>query len=133
MRSNWSLSVFTSLAFVIAGLLSPLHAQTSPASQPDSLDDNPPVANCNTTPDTDQAANPAQVSATPITDDLLTSGQPCTQTSSTKGLIPASDFGAGLPNRQRGFDFYSWLTFIAMNSPAAGKRIGKGPGPAATR
>jgi hypothetical protein len=129
MRSNWSLSVFTSLAFVIAGLLSPLHAQTSPASQPDSLDDNPPVANCNTTPDTDQAANPAQISATPITDDLLTSGQPCTQTSSTKGLIPASDFGAGLPNRQRGFDFYSWLTFIAMNSPADGKTIGKGPRP----
>ena len=34
-----------------------------------------------------------------------------------------------LANRQRGFDFYSWLTFIALNSPADGKTIGQGPRP----
>jgi hypothetical protein len=32
-----------------------------------------------------------------------------------------------LANLQRGFDFYSWLTFIALNSPADGKLIGEGP------
>jgi hypothetical protein len=28
-----------------------------------------------------------------------------------------------LDNRQRGFDFYSWLTFIVLNSPANGNGI----------
>ena len=28
-----------------------------------------------------------------------------------------------LENLQRGFDFYSWLTFIALNSPADGRSI----------
>jgi hypothetical protein len=62
---------------------------------------------------------------TPITADLLASGQPCQQKVSPAGLIPDN----GLANLQRGFDFYSWLTFIAMNSPADGKVIGKGPRP----
>ena len=31
----------------------------------------------------------------------------------------------GLDNLQRGFDFYSWRTFIAMNSPADGSPIGQ--------
>jgi hypothetical protein len=61
------------------------------------------------------------------------------------GLLPISDatrksiFGVGLPcqekvspkgqetigldNLQRGFDFYSWRTFIALNSPADGTPI----------
>jgi hypothetical protein len=35
-----------------------------------------------------------------------------------------------IPNIQLDFDFYSWLTFIALNWPADGKtRIGKGSGP----
>ncbi|WP_354179953.1 hypothetical protein [Bradyrhizobium sp. LA6.1] len=34
-----------------------------------------------------------------------------------------------MANLQRGFDFYSWLTFIAMNSPADGEVIGQGPRP----
>ena len=86
-----------------------------------------PVSNCNVTPDTNQGAvpPPAQITATPITAALLTSGQPCQQVVSTKGLVD----GNGLANLQRGFDFYSWLTFIAMNSPADGKTIGQGPRP----
>ena len=36
---------------------------------------------------------------------------------------------ARLASLQRGFDFYSWLTFIALNSPADGKVIGQGPRP----
>ena len=60
------------------------------------------------------------------------SGQPCQQKVSTAGLIPDNGLvppDNGLANLQRGFDFYSWLTFIAMNSPADGKVIGKGPRP----
>jgi hypothetical protein len=89
---------------------------------------NPPVANCNVTPDTNQPATPR--ATTPIVPKLLTSGQPCQQVVSTKGLnLPDDPAVTGLSNLQRGFDFYSWLTFIAMNSPADGKPIGKGPRP----
>jgi hypothetical protein len=88
---------------------------------------NPPVANCNVTPDTNALNKapppPAKVEATPITADLLTSGQPCQQKVNTFGLADNP-----MANLQRGFDFYSWLTFIAMNSPADGKVIGKGQG-----
>jgi hypothetical protein len=48
-------------------------------------------------------------------DAILTSGLPCDAINTPKGPV------AGTPsvaNRQRGFDFYSWLTFIALNSPA---------------
>jgi hypothetical protein len=44
---------------------------------------------------------------------ILTAGLPCQES--------VSQFGqekVGLDNLQRGFDFYSWLTFIALNSPA---------------
>jgi hypothetical protein len=90
-------------------------------------DPNPPVSNCNLTPDTNAGSvpPPAKITATPITPALLTSGQPCQQVVSTKGLVD----GNPLANLQRGFDFYSWLTFIAMNSPADGKTIGQGPRP----
>jgi hypothetical protein len=103
-------------------------AQAPAATPPAAEDpDNPPVANCNLTPDTNQGAvpPPPQITATPITAALLTSGQPCQQVVSTKGLVD----GDPLANLQRGFDFYSWLTFIAMNSPADGKTIGQGPRP----
>jgi hypothetical protein len=57
----------------------------------------------------------------PITPALLTSGQPCS-------AVIVAPFT--LDNIQDGFDFYSWLTFIALNSPDDGKTvIGKGPGP----
>jgi hypothetical protein len=49
---------------------------------------------------------------------LLTSGLPCQESVSGNG--PAK---TGLQNRQRGFDFYSWLTFLALNSPADGRPI----------
>ena len=88
-------------------------------------DINPPVANCNLTPDTiPDPSDPSKRIATPFEAKLLTSGQPCQQVVSTKGL--ATD---PLANLQRGFDFYSWLTFIALNSPADGKTIGQGPRP----
>jgi hypothetical protein len=109
----------------VLGMVGLLNAMAL-AQTPDD-DINPPVANCNQIPDTNAGDKPppAKITATPITADLLTSGQPCQQKVSTAGLIPDN----GLANLQRGFDFYSWLTFIAMNSPADGKVIGKGPRP----
>jgi hypothetical protein len=93
-----------------------------PASDPAAAD-NPVVANCNMTPDTTpDSHDPNKRLATPIDSKLLTLGQPCQQVVSTKGLTTDA-----LANMQRGFDFYSWLTFIALNSPADGKTIGHGP------
>ena len=54
-------------------------------------------------------------------DQLLKSGLPCQETINAGGDKTLS----ALDNRQRGFDFYSWLTFIALNSPADGTPIDK--------
>jgi hypothetical protein len=136
MRNTYSLSItMLGLLGLMLGGSAPTFAQTPPAqataSVPPAPEDNPPVANCNVTPDTNQGAKPppVQITATRIAADLLTSGQPCQQDVSPNGLVPKSVSGSGLPNLQRGFDFYSWLTFIAMNSPADGTTIGKGPRP----
>jgi hypothetical protein len=43
---------------------------------------------------------------------LLTSGLPCTEIVDPTGPAPP------IENLQRGFDFYSWLTFMALNAPA---------------
>src|SRR5262249_44122590 len=77
-----------------------------------------PSVKCNPTSDTDP---PGSTTPTPITEGLLKSGLPCQQLVNTKGM-----FQDPLDNLQRGFDFYSWLTFIALNSPADGKTIGEG-------
>ncbi len=45
-------------------------------------------------------------------------GLPCQESVSPKGQE-----AVGLDNLQRGFDFYSWRTFIALNSPANGTPI----------
>jgi len=45
-------------------------------------------------------------------------GLPCQESVSPKGQETV-----GLDNLQRGFDFYSWRTFIALNSPANGTPI----------
>ncbi len=60
----------------------------------------PVIANCNIT-----APN------TPITTALLTSGTPC-----QPQFVAPFD----LANLQHGFDYYSWLTFIALNAPQDG-------------
>jgi hypothetical protein len=53
--------------------------------------------------------------------EILNSGLPCQETVHPIGDSTKSP----LENRQRGFDFYSWLTFIALNSPADGRGIEK--------
>lgn len=69
----------------------------------------PPVTNCNITPPT-----------TAITPALLASGLPCDAT-----IVPPIT----LANLQHGFDYYSWLTFLSLNAPAAGGVIGQGAQP----
>jgi hypothetical protein len=119
MRNRHRLSIAAAGALSIGALASSACAQAPAAA----TDINPPVANCNLTPDTVPDPNdPNNRIATPIDQKLLTSGQPCHQVVSGRGLV--SD---PLGNLQRGFDFYSWLTFIALNSPADGKTIGQGP------
>jgi hypothetical protein len=48
-----------------------------------------------------------------VTADLLNSGLPCDAPNTGNGPETTQ-----VTNRQRGFDFYSWLTFIALNSPS---------------
>jgi hypothetical protein len=130
MRSRHSLAI--GLATVLATLVSqqsPPLAQTAGGVSPNDPTINPPVANCNVTPDSVKGSD-GQLKRTEMDKEakerLLTSGQPCQQVVTTVGLFGDDS----LANRQRGFDFYSWLTFIAMNSPADGKTtIGKGNRP----
>src|SRR6516162_966759 len=51
-----------------------------------------------------------------VRDSILGSGLPCQE-----NVTPVGQEDVGLDNLQRGFDFYSWRTFIALNSPADGK------------
>ena len=75
---------------------------------------------CNTLSDL-VSTNPPQL--TPVDeankDKLLTSGLPCAETVHGEGPPGKSR----LENFQRGFDFYSWLTFIALNAPADDSEI----------
>jgi len=56
----------------------------------------------------------------PTKSSILNSGLPCQERVNPAGLEDV-----GLENLQRGFDFYSWRTFIALNSPADGSPIEK--------
>jgi hypothetical protein len=56
--------------------------------------------------------------------DIMQSGLPCQENVTTSSQAdPAGKEDIGLENLQRGFDFYSWRTFIALNSPADGTPI----------
>lgn len=77
------------------------------APQPDATRSAPtaavqqPGSRCNTTKP-----------STPVTSTLLTSGLPC----DAQLVAPFT-----LDNLQHGFDYYSWLTFIALNAPVSGQ------------
>jgi hypothetical protein len=51
---------------------------------------------------------------TPVDATILTFGLPCQEIQIDKGPEKTP-----IENRQRGFDFFSWLTFIALDAPAA--------------
>jgi hypothetical protein len=64
----------------------------------------------------------------PISDkdrsDILKSGLPCQENVSPNAQRDSTGIETnGLANLQRGFDFYSWRTFVALNSPADGTSI----------
>src|SRR6516162_11931408 len=127
MRKKHLLVVGVSVLAIGTGLswVTLCRGQTSPSPPaPTAIAEpaiNPEVVTCNITPDV-QGSPPKP---TPITRELLTRDLPCAPRVTAAGLT--SD---PLTNLQRGFDFFSWLTFIALNSPAdAGKSIGQGPGP----
>src|SRR5260370_27345659 len=109
-----SLAVGVIGVFVAIGLLGWTASAQAPAPATATLtcDNNPP-------PNTIQTSDPP--TPPPIDASLLTKGLPCAENVSTRGLFGDDD----LANLQRGFDFYSWLTFLALNSPAAGSPIDK--------
>jgi hypothetical protein len=83
------------------------HAQTpAPTSS---------ILACNGNPPADSTVQPRAK----LDPSLLKVGLPCAEKVNTVG--PLGD--DGLRNLQRGFDFYSWQTFIALNSPADGSPI----------
>jgi len=99
MRTKRSLSVGIIGILAIVGLLGwTASAQTPPATLV--CDDDPPS------------------DTTPIDAALLIKGLPCAEK-----VSPDGPFGDALANLQHGFDFYSWLTFLALNAPADGSRI----------
>jgi hypothetical protein len=102
MTTKHSLAVGMIGIFAIVGLLGwTASAQAPPpASATLACNDDPP-------PDT-----------TPIDTALLIKGLPCAENVNPVG--PSDD---ALANLQHGFDFYSWLTFLALNAPADGSRI----------
>ena len=122
MRTKCSLAVGAISILAIVGLSGWTASAQAPAAAtaPATLacDHDPP-------PDTNQTKAPAdplpqeQVKATPIDASLLTKGLPCAENVNPRGLFGDN----GLANLQRGFDFYSWLTFLALNAPADGTRI----------
>jgi len=69
-----------------------------------------------------------------VKSEILRSGLPC-QENVTPGAQtdPTGKEAAGLDNLQRGFDFYSWRTFIALNAPADGTPIDRAQADMPTR
>ena len=87
-------------------------AQSSPAPR------QPAARQCNPLSDTDPNSPKNNPSLTPIDAStktaILTSGMPCAEVQTDQGPAPT-----GVQNRQRGFDFYSWRSFIALHAPAS--------------
>jgi hypothetical protein len=96
-------------------------APATPQSDPEVSAINPERSDCNNLkPSESRTDETTPRKDRPITADILTSGLPC----APNFVSPFS-----LDNLQHGFDFYSWLTFIALNSPADGKNIVEGASP----
>jgi hypothetical protein len=104
---------------------SPSSAQTAAAADASEIKPLPLRLKCNPDllpdPFKDKLAGPDLPSGIiPVGKDdkakILNSDLPCQERVSPKGPEDV-----GLENLQRGFDFYSWRTFIALNSPADGK------------
>jgi hypothetical protein len=118
MRNRRSLAVGIIGLLALAGLPTGSHAQTTPPAAGTKI----PGPPCNllhdhvpSDPQNPLSSDPNQLTHIDATtkDKILRSGLPCAETAGARG--PAK---TDIENRQRGFDFYSWLTFIALNAPA---------------
>ena len=119
MGTTHSLAVGVIGILGLVGSLGWIASAQAPAPTPATLacDDDP-------SPDTNQPRNPnlppvPNPMATPIDGSLLNKRLPCAENVSTLGLFGNDS----LANLQRGFDFYSWLAFLALNAPADGSPI----------
>jgi len=130
MRDNrlFAVQLATALALIVpCGLSAPTSAQTAAAAGAPQAKQ--PGLQCNTAvvadpfkgklagPDIPAGILPVDAATKA---GILSSGMPCQERVTPVGLEDV-----GLENLQRGFDFYSWRTFIAMNSPADGTPIEK--------
>ncbi len=126
-----------------SGLSGPSSAQT--AAMPTASQAKPPAGlQCNiklppvTDPFKGKLAGPdLPLGLLPIDDKIktaiLTSGLPCQESVNPNQANPDAIEDTGLENLQRGFDFYSWRTFVALNSPADGSSIEKSHADTPTR
>jgi hypothetical protein len=106
-RPGW----FTLRSMGLLGIAVVVGAPSAPAPSP------APARQCNLLSDTDpNSSDKKNPILTPIDAStksaILTSGLPCAEVMTDQG--PAA---TGVENRQRGFDFYSWRTFIALSAP----------------
>jgi hypothetical protein len=127
MRDNHLLAAGVTTAvvlIVLAGLSSPSSAQTAAAAAASDIKPLPLKLKCNEVavpdPFKGKLAGPVLPSGIiPVAKDdkakILNSDLPCQERVNPNGLEDV-----GLDNLQRGFDFYSWRTFLALNSPVDG-------------
>jgi len=115
---------------LLPGLSAPASAQTAAVAAPAAK---PPGLQCNSkTIVTDQFKGMLAGPDLPpgvipvdkkIRSEILGSGLPCQESVNPFKVNADAIEKSGLQNLQRGFDFYSWRTFIALNSPADGTPI----------
>jgi hypothetical protein len=134
MRDNrlFAAQLTTAVALIVlCGLSAPTSAQTAAATAGSSeITPLPPVFKCNANPLPDPFKGPLAgpdipTGILPVSDqdkaNILNSDMPCQERVSPNPVNADAGEAEGLENLQRGFDFYSWRTFVAMNSPADGK------------
>jgi len=139
MRDNrlfarlFALGLSTAIGLILlSGLSVPTSAQTAAAAAAPEIEPLKPQLKCNPQPLLPTAgafsdpfkgalAEPGKLDGlVPVSDQdkstILNSDLPCQERVSTVGPEKV-----GLENLQRGFDVYSWRTFLALNAPADGK------------
>ena len=122
--------------FALSGLSGPSSAQTTAAPAATSqIQPLPPSFKCNPVavpdPFKGKLAGPdIPPGILPVSDqdkaNILNSDLPCQERVSPGPVNADAGEAEGLENLQRGFDFYSWRTFVAMNSPAGNSSAGGG-------
>jgi hypothetical protein len=137
MRDNrlFALGLTTAISLmVLSGMPTPSLAQSPAAAPPPKISPLPPRLKCSGPFDgsfSDRFKGPLALpgpltGVIPVNEqdkaEILNSDLPCQEK-----VLPNAPGGGpekeGLENLQRGFDFYSWRTFVALNAPANGTTI----------